>query len=143
MEIWQESRKKISRITPTSCGNGYSTKCEEVQMKTHYLTLGLLTFFLALMVMQVVIAADFNQPISAQDKATFDSILLPIMKIYNLVKYAATVLAVVTMLFAGITYMTSGADPGKREKAKSMAMYVIVGLIVIWAAPLVVNFIIS
>ena len=112
-------------------------------MKKQFITLGLLTFFLALMVMQVVIAADFNQTISAQDKATFDSILLPIMKIYNLVKYAATVLAVVTLLFAGITYMTSGGDPGKREKAKNMAMYVIIGLIVIWAAPLVVNFIVG
>ena len=110
-------------------------------MKTRFITLGLLTFFLALMVMQFVMAVEFNQTISAQDKATFDNILSPVMKIYNLVKYAASVLAVVVLLFAGVTYMMSGSDPGKREKAKNMAMYVIIGLLVIWAAPLVVKFI--
>jgi len=110
-------------------------------MKAQYAILGL--FFLALMTIQSVVAVDFNQTISAQDKATFDHILEPVMKVYNLVKYVASVIAVVILLFAGITYMTSGSDPGKREKAKNMAMYVIIGLFVIWAAPMVVNFIIG
>ncbi len=112
-------------------------------MKTQLTTLGLLVIVLALMATTFVSAVEFNQTVSAQDKATFDKILEPVMKIYNLVKYAASVLAVVVLLFAGMTYMTSGSDPGKREKAKSMAMYVIIGLIVIWAAPLVVNFIVG
>ena len=85
-------------------------------MKAQYAILGL--FFLALMTIQSVVAVDFNQTISAQDKATFDHILEPVMKVYNLVKYIASVIAVVILLFAGITYMTSGSDPGKREKAK-------------------------
>jgi len=110
-------------------------------MKAQYAILGL--FFLALMTIQSVVAVDFNQTISAQDKATFDHILEPVMKVYNLVKYIASVIAVVILLFAGITYMTAGSDPGKREKAKNMAMYVIIGLFVIWAAPMVVNFIIG
>ena len=110
-------------------------------MKAQYAILGL--FFLALITIQSVVAVDFNQTISAQDKATFDHILEPVMKVYNLVKYVASVIAVVILLFAGITYMTSGSDPGKREKAKNMAMYVIIGLFVIWAAPMVVNFIIG
>jgi type IV secretory pathway VirB2 component (pilin) len=104
--------------------------------------LGLL-FFASLLALQLVLALDFNQTISADDQATFDQILAPVMKVYNLVKYVATAIAVVVLLFAGITYITSGDDPGKREKAKSMAMYVIIGLIVIWAAPLVVNFIVG
>jgi len=94
-------------------------------------------------VAQVVIAADFNQKISSEDKETFDQILQPVMKVYNLVKYCATVIAVIILLFAGITYMTSGSNPGKREQAKNMAMYVVIGLIVIWAAPLIVNFIVG
>jgi type IV secretory pathway VirB2 component (pilin) len=116
---------------------------EVKQMKTQYAKLGLFAFIFALMVSQFVLAVDFNQDISSQDKATFDQILQPVMKVYNLVKYTATVLAVVVLLFAGITYMLSGSEPGKREKAKNMAMYVIIGLIVIWAAPLVVNFILG
>ena len=102
-----------------------------------------LVFFVSLLSLQLVLAVDFNQTISAQDKQTFDSILSPVMKIYNFVKYAATILAVMVLLFAGITYIISGSDPAKREQAKNMAMYVIIGLVVIWAAPLIVNFIVS
>ncbi len=112
-------------------------------MKTQLTTLGALVLVLTLMAVNLVTAVDFDQTISAEDKATFDKILEPVMKIYNLVKYIASVLAVVVLLFAGMTYMTSGSDPGKREKAKNMAMYVIIGLIVIWAAPLIVNFIVG
>ncbi len=112
-------------------------------MKTQLTTLGALVLVLTLMAVNLVTAVDFDQTISAEDKATFDKILEPVMKIYNLVKYVASVLAVVVLLFAGMTYMTSGSDPGKREKAKNMAMYVIIGLIVIWAAPLIVNFIVG
>lgn len=112
-------------------------------MKKQTLAIFGLVFFASLMVLQVVSAADFNNTISDQDKQKFDQILEPVMKIYNLVKYAATVLAVIILLFAGITYMTSGADPKKRDNAKNMAMYVVIGLVVIWAAPLVVSFIVG
>ena len=102
-----------------------------------------LVFLVTLLSMQVVMAMEFNQTLSSQDKQTFDQMLSPVMKIYNLVKYSATVLAVLVLLFAGVMYITSGSDPGKREQAKNMAMYVIIGLVVIWAAPLIVNFIVG
>ncbi|MFA7707992.1 MAG: pilin [Candidatus Pacearchaeota archaeon] len=105
--------------------------------------IGLVVFAMIFVVIPLVSAVDFNQDISDSDKQTFDQILEPVMKIYNLVKYAATVLAVVVLLFSGITYMTAGSNPGKREQAKNMAMYVIIGLIIIWAAPLIVNFIVG
>lgn len=101
-------------------------------------------FFLALLVgFPIVTAMDFNQTISPEDQATFDQILQPVMKIYNLVKYIASVIAVVVLLLAGINYIMGGADPKKRDNAKSMAMYVVVGLVIIWAAPFVVNFIVA
>lgn len=71
--------------------------------------------------------------------ATYDEILKPVQAVYDLVKYAVTIIAGLVLLFAGITYITSGSDPGKREKAKNMMMYVIIGLAVIWAAPLIVK----
>lgn len=98
---------------------------------------------LVLLAMPLATAVEFDDDLSAEDKATFDQILEPVMKIYNFIKYAATVLAVVVLLFAGVSYMASGNDPKKREQSKSMAMYVIIGLIVIWAAPLIVNFIVG
>jgi len=86
-------------------------------------------------------AVDFDQEISPADQAKFDEILKPVMKIYNLVKYAATIIAALVLLFAAISFMTSGSDPRKRDVAKDMAMYVVIGLVVIWAAPLAVNYI--
>ena len=104
-----------------------------------------MVFLLVLMgiMSNTVSAIEFDQPISSEDKQTFDQILEPVLKIYNLVKYIATAIAVIVLLFAGISYMTSGGDPKKRDTAKHMATYVIVGLVVIWAAPLVVNFVIA
>ena len=102
-----------------------------------------LALVLILTVVPVLAAVDFNKPISDQDQATFDKILEPVMKIYNLVKYIATAIAGVILLIAGINYMFSGSDPKKRENAKSMAMYVIIGLIIIWATPFVVKFLIG
>ena len=114
---------------------------QEEKMKNKTLAIFGLAFFVGLLALQIVAAADFNQQISDQDKQTFDQILAPLMKVYNLIKYTATVIAVVVLLFAGISYITSGGDPSKREQAKNTVMYVVIGLIVIWAAPLVVNFI--
>ncbi len=102
-----------------------------------------LALFAGMMAMQVALAADLNQPISDQDKQAFDQMLEPILRIYGFAKYTATVIAVVVLLFAGIKYITSGGDPKKREDAKNMVMYVLIGLAVIWAAPYAVNFVIG
>ncbi|MFH1173663.1 MAG: pilin [archaeon] len=88
-------------------------------------------------------ALDFNETISPDDQARFDEILNPVLKIYNFVKYTATVIAVVLLVFAGISFITSGGNEAKRDQAKMMGMYIIIGLVVIWAAPLVVQFVVG
>src|SRR3989344_4690616 len=89
-----------------------------------------------------VSAADFTfDSDSYADSAAFNKILEPVLKIYSLGKYVATLIAVLVLLAAGISYMLSGSDPRKREQAKSMASYVFIGLIVIWAAPYALNYI--
>ncbi|MBT3985389.1 hypothetical protein HOD38_01370 [archaeon] len=104
----------------------------------------LLAFVLLISLTPLVSAAiDLNQPLDAADEAAFDEILEPVMSIYNFIKYIATAIAAVVLVVAGITFMTSGSDPGKREQAKSMIMYVVAGLILIWIAPLIVNFLVQ
>lgn len=88
-------------------------------------------------------AVDFNQELSDEDKATFDGILEPVMKVYNFIKYAATVIAVLALIFAGVSFILSGGDQAKREQAKKTGIYVVIGLIVIWIAPLVVAFMVG
>jgi uncharacterized membrane protein len=90
----------------------------------------------------VVFAVDFSADISDEDKETFDSILEPVMKVYNFIKYSLSVLAVLFMLFAAGTFIVSGRDQSKRESAKTMMIYIIFGLIIIWVAPLIVEFLV-
>jgi len=106
------------------------------QTKPRLLKVLPLAIFMLLVLTQVGMVA-------AADESDFQEILKPLTTIYNLVKYAATVIAGLVMLFAGITYISSGSEPGKREKAKNMVMYVLIGLIVIWAAPFVVDLILG
>jgi succinate dehydrogenase/fumarate reductase cytochrome b subunit len=128
VEVWQLG------VFPEGSKQG----CPEVSsMKKQFLALVFLAFFV---VQPVVLAADFNQTISAEDQEAFDQILSPVMKIYNFIKYAATVLAVVFLVFAGVTFIMSGNDQAKREQAKMTAMYVVIGLMIIWVAPLVVQY---
>jgi len=105
---------------------------QEVCRRTRGIVIAVL--FLALFISQVAL-------INASDD--FEDILQPLTTMYNLVKYAATVIAGLVMLFAGVSYIMGGSDPQKREKAKNMVMYVIIGLMVIWAAPFVVNLILG
>ena len=94
------------------------------------------SLFIVLTLAQVIL-------VSAATDEDFEEIMQPLQVIYDLTKYTATIIAGLVMLFAGITYISNGSDPGKREKAKNMVMYVIIGLIVIWAAPFVVNLILG
>ncbi|MFH1972086.1 MAG: pilin [archaeon] len=102
----------------------------------------LLILALCLIVSPVMAAIDLNEPLDPADEAAFDEILEPIMSIYSFIKYVATVIAAFVLVIAGIVFMTSGSDPSKRDKAKNMIMYVIAGLILIWIAPLIVEFLV-
>ena len=88
----------------------------------------------------LVIAIDLDDPISPEDQATFDSMLEPVMKIYNLIKYSATAIAAIMLLFAGTSYMTAGSDNKKRDTSKNIATYVIIGLVIIWATPIFITY---
>ena len=106
------------------------------RIKSRMLKMLPLAIFVVFVIAQIAL-------VSAVDQTNFEEVLKPLTTIYNLVKYAATVIAGLVMLFAGITYISNGSDPGKREQAKNMVMYVIIGLVVIWAAPFVVNLILG
>ena len=64
----------------------------------------------------------------------------PINKIYDLVKTVISVVAVLAITFAGAKFMFSGDNIQAREGAKSTLGYAIVGLVVVWVAPLIVGF---
>ena len=105
-------------------------------MKFEVMILGLL------MLLPFAHAVPLNETMSSQDKATFDDILTPVMKLYNFVKYVASAIAVIFILFAAISFMTAGNDPKKKDSAKMQIAGVLVGLFIIWAAPAIVQYLI-
>ncbi|MGV8142260.1 MAG: pilin [Candidatus Pacearchaeota archaeon] len=109
-------------------------------MKVHKITALMIIGYM--LVLQVV-SAQFNGTITPQEQQTFDTILEPILRIYNLIKYAATFIAVIMLVLAGVNYIAGGSDPQKRESAKGTIMYVFIGLAIIWAAPWFVQFIVN
>jgi len=125
MEIW--NFRKILR-------NPFKKSYEVPKMKQIWVLL-----LLSIILSSSVLAIDFDDEISDEDRETFDQILEPVMKIYNFIKYSATVLAVLFLVFAGLTFIASGGDQAKREQAKTMGMYIVIGLVIIWVAPLIVS----
>jgi len=100
--------------------------------------------FLALLATPFVAAAiDFDADLTPEEESAFDEILSPVMKVYRFIQYAVTVIAVLMLVFAGISFAMSGGDQGKKERAKNTAVGVVIGLILVWVAPLIVQFIIS
>jgi hypothetical protein len=79
----------------------------------------------------------------AGNQTQYEEILQPIQNVYNFVKYAVTIIACLVLIFAGYTFITAGSDPKKKDQAKNMIMYVIIGLAIIWAAPLVVRLVLG
>ena len=67
-------------------------------------------------------------------------ITAPLNKIYDLVKAVISVVAILAITFAGSKFMFSGDNIQAREGAKSMLGYAIIGLVVVWIAPLMVSF---
>src|SRR3989338_11639337 len=95
--------------------------------------LGLL--FIMMPFVYSVHAVDVPKP-DQNDINTFNQILEPVMKVYNFVKYSASVLALLFLIFAAISMFTND-NPMEKDKAKSKIMYIVVGLILIWVAPIV------
>ena len=73
-------------------------------------------------------------------EANVDDILQPVNNMYDLIKAGASLLGIIAITIAGAYYMFSGSNIQARENAKSMVSYSIVGLVLVWVAPLVVSF---
>lgn len=80
-------------------------------------------------------AQDLNQPISAEDKATFDQMLTPVAKIYNFFKYTLSFVAGLAFFYGAGSIMFAGNDIRKKETGKVILASTLFGLAVIWASP--------
>ena len=72
--------------------------------------------------------------------ATVADITAPVTRIYDLIKGIISVVGIIALTIAGAMYMFSGSNIQNRENAKSMVSYAIIGLVLVWVAPLVVGY---
>ena len=72
--------------------------------------------------------------------AEVDQIVEPITRIYDLVRAVVSILGIIAITVAGAMYMFSGSNIQARENAKGMVSYAVVGLVLVWVAPLLVNY---
>ena len=72
--------------------------------------------------------------------ATVADITAPITRIYDLIKGIISVLGIIAITIAGAMYMFSGSNIQNRENAKNMGSYAVIGLVLVWVAPLIVGY---
>ena len=72
--------------------------------------------------------------------ASVSDITEPVMKIYDLIKGVVSVVGIIALTVAGGMYMFSGSNIQSRENAKHMVSYAIVGLVIVWVAPILVSY---
>ena len=88
----------------------------------------LLVLAVLLLVVQVAFAASVSD------------VTAPITKIYDLIKGVVSVVGIIALTIAGAMYMFSGSNIQNRENAKNMVSYAIVGLVLVWVAPVLVGY---
>lgn len=115
-------------------------------MRKYLLSLLFLVVLSFTPILSTAVKADYYDPnmgtISSSDKTKFDEMLNPLKRIFNFVKYGATIIGSVVLAVAGITYIISGSDPRQRQNSKNMAMYSIIGLVIIWGAPAIISYVV-
>lgn len=72
--------------------------------------------------------------------ASVADITEPITKIYDLIKSIVSIVGIIALTVAGAMYMFSGSNIQNRENAKSMVSYAVIGLVLVWVAPLMVSY---
>ena len=99
----------------------------------------LLSLVFGPMLSMVANAQDLSEAPTSDEEQAFEEILAPVMKIYKLLKYGASIVAALALVIAGITYMFSASNVQRRDQSKSWVGYIFIGLVTIWATPTLVG----
>lgn len=98
---------------------------------------------LMILIFAILIFSGIVFSLTESQKQDFDTILTPLLTIYDLLRYSATIIASIFLVFSGISYMTSSNDPKKKDVIKNRVGYIVIGLVIIWAAPYLVGLVLK
>jgi hypothetical protein len=99
--------------------------------------------FLTVIIFPFIIHAQVYTPLitcdgSAAKPCNFAAFILTINRIINWIISIALVIFTISAIWGGFLYMTSGAKPGNKEKAKSILWSTLSGFVIILVAWLIV-----
>jgi len=89
-----------------------------------------------------LVSAFFVPVVHAAD-ADLDKIKEPLDRVYSVIQTIVSVVGVIVITFAGFRFMSSGDNIQSRESAKHMLSFAVIGLMIVWIAPYLVNYIIA
>ncbi len=85
-----------------------------------------------------------NSPVcNSTKKDPFTGSNSALLNIANILSWIGGVIAVIMIIFAGFTYVTSSGDDGKIKTAKNIILFSVVGLVVIVVSRIIVAFVID
>ena len=84
--------------------------------------------------------AGFVHAQSPVESASIEEILEPLNKVYDLTRSAVGVIGCIALVVAGAMYLFSGNNIQSRENAKNMMTYSVIGLMVVYTAPMLVGY---
>ena len=73
-------------------------------------------------------------------RLTGDQVLTNVLNVFY---FLIGVIAVITIIIAGIRYASSGGDAGKVTSAKNQILYSVIGVIVVMVAFTITNFVVG
>lgn len=74
------------------------------------------------------LAQDPTGPISFPNPLQADSFIELLDNVFSFLQYIGIALAVIMIIWTGISFMTAGGDPEKIKRAKTLLIYVLIGL---------------
>lgn len=81
--------------------------------------------------------------VNTQSKSNKNPILNILKTALNIISYVAGIAAIILIVIAGITFMTSGGDPQSVSSARNTIIYAIVGIIILVVSQAIITFIID
>lgn len=96
--------------------------------------------FVVTLPFKIVNAGEFDRSITEQEKATFREMFKPLLSLFNMFKFLASIVAGVYLAWGAINLIMSGDDFKKRETAKQKLAFAVLGMMIIWGIPYFMQF---
>ena len=110
----------------------------KLKINKHLLALALWLFILA--VPFLVSAVELTNPITGATGGNFEGV---VKNVINAALSLSGVLALIAFIYGGITWMISYGDTSKITKGKTMMIWAVWGLVIIFASYAILNFVFS